>query len=184
MSIKSLYSNEEEEWKNTEEYDITRLHDANPTHLSTKNNEGQLPIHCAIAAADISVIKKMHELNEDGVSVKEGNLSWTALHLAVYLGRDDLVPFLISVYSPAAKLSDSEGQLPIDIAKATDDDTNEVKQSKGHHKQQFPRNVSLRCAHAGLSGLQGGRNRRLRWSRGRGGGGEAATSTVAPSSPS
>ena len=130
MSIKSLYSNEEDEWKNTEEYDITRLHDANPTHLSTKNNEGQLPIHCAIAAADISVIKKMHELNEDGVSVKEGNLSWTALHLAVYLGRDDLVPFLISVYSPAAKLSDSEGQLPIDIAKATDDDTNEVKQSK------------------------------------------------------
>ena len=130
MSIKSLYSNEEEEWKNTEEYDITRLHDANPTHLSTKNNEGQLPIHCAIAAADISVIKKMHELNKDGVSVKEGHLSWTALHLAVYLGRDDLVPFLISVYSPAAKLSDSEGQLPIDIAKATDDDTNEVKQSK------------------------------------------------------
>mgnify|MGYP001404609707 CR=1 FL=1 len=63
MSIKSLYSNEEEEWKNTEESDITRLHDANPTHLSTKNNEGQLPIHCAIAAADISVIKKMHELN-------------------------------------------------------------------------------------------------------------------------
>ena len=54
--------------------------------------------------------------------VREDIQNRTVLHLAVSLGRADIVPLLLSIYSPAAKLSDSHGHNPLDIAKDSEND--------------------------------------------------------------
>ena len=130
MAITSLYSESESEWKNTTPLDVRRLHEKNPAQLLTKNKEGQLPLHYAVACATFEVIQDLLQLCKKSAEVREDIQNRTVLHLAVSLGRADIVPLLLSIYSPAAKLSDSHGHNPLDIAKDSENDPKAVKEGK------------------------------------------------------
>ena len=127
MAITSLYSVSKNEWKNTTSLDVRRLHEQNPAHLLTKSN-GKLPLHCAVPCAAYEVIRDLLLLCTKSAEVREDTQNWTPLHLAVHLGRADIVPLLLSVYSPAAKLSDVDGHTPLDIAEAREKDADNLNQ--------------------------------------------------------
>ena len=69
MAITSLYSESESEWKNTTPLDVRRLHEKNPAQLLTKNKEGQLPLHYAVACATFEVIQDLLQLCKKSANI-------------------------------------------------------------------------------------------------------------------
>ena len=71
MAITSLYSESENEWKNTTPLDVRRLHEQNPAQLLTKNKEGQLPLHFAVTCATFEVICDLLQLCKKSAEIRE-----------------------------------------------------------------------------------------------------------------
>jgi ankyrin repeat protein len=84
-------------------------------HANTSDDEGITPLMCACANGHLGVAKMLVQ-HMKGRGLDERNeAGWTALHFAVYAGREDLVMFLL-LDGADPTITDNEGRTPRALA--------------------------------------------------------------------
>ncbi|GGE63787.1 ankyrin repeat domain-containing protein [Priestia taiwanensis] len=82
-------------------------------HLKAKNNNGNIPLHAAVANKQLTIVKLLLEHGTDVHTTQSGG--WTSLHEAALLGATDIVQVLIDNGADVHKTKD-DGKSALDVA--------------------------------------------------------------------
>eukprot|EP00956_Cyclotella_meneghiniana_P035960 scaffold119854_cov22-Cyclotella_meneghiniana.AAC.1 len=87
---------------------------ANPSSVTTADNQGSIPLHIACQVGNIDAVKFLMGINEDCLKIPDagGNLP---LHLACLHGQCEIIPCIIEQSAYGVTLQNSENQTPIEL---------------------------------------------------------------------
>ena len=106
-----------ERCRNSKWQDAVRRLNSHPNEAKQKNNDGDLPLHWAVANnAPVEVVSKLLDAYHDGAQLKN-NDGRLPLHDAAYENASvDVIRKLLDTYPDGAQVKDNDGYLPLHFA--------------------------------------------------------------------
>eukprot|EP00956_Cyclotella_meneghiniana_P034395 scaffold104443_cov23-Cyclotella_meneghiniana.AAC.2 len=87
---------------------------ANPSSVTTADNQGSIPLHIAFRVGNIDAAKYLMGINEDCLKIPDGGGN-LPLHLACKHGQCEMIPCIIEQSAYGVTLQNSENQTPIEL---------------------------------------------------------------------
>eukprot|EP00956_Cyclotella_meneghiniana_P020919 scaffold37533_cov24-Cyclotella_meneghiniana.AAC.2 len=87
---------------------------ANPSSVTTADNQGNIPLHIACQVGNIDAVKFLMGINEDSLKIPDGGGN-LPLHLACLHGMCEIIPCIIEHSAYGVTLQNSENQTPIEL---------------------------------------------------------------------
>jgi len=87
---------------------------ANPSSVTTADNQGSIPIHIACQVGNIDAVKFLMGIDEDCLKIPDGGGN-LPLHLACKHGQCEIIPCILEQSAYGVTLQNSETQTPIEL---------------------------------------------------------------------